>query len=123
MAFSCLLCNRTFDTQRGLNVHSQRSHRNDTAESTISTETIDTDESISMPSTNLQDNNTDQLVEECNFMWGQRTSAQFTRDLNFVYGRIVYWRKNLFKLPSGIAGKDFIREITRLVKSWTTKSS
>ena len=41
---------------------------------------------------------------------------------NLVYEKIVFFKQNLFKLPSGHAGKDFIRECTRLVGSWNTNS-
>ncbi len=43
--------------------------------------------------------------------------------LNVVYEKIVFWRQNLFRLPSGNAGKRFIREVTRLVNSWVEDSS
>ena len=37
-----------------------------------------------------------------------------------IYDGIVKWRKNLFLVPRGKAGTDFIREITRLIKLFTT---
>ena len=117
MSFNCALCDRSFDTQRGLNVHSKRTHRIDnTTELSMPAETINTVEPMStIPSISTadpQDSTIDQCVENA-FMWGQQSSAQFTRDLNFVYDKIVYWRKNLFKLLSGSAGKDFTREVIR----------
>ena len=125
MAFDCRLCQRSFETQRGLNIHSKRSHPADTIQSQLSAESIDNVESIqsTVDSVNPQDNGTTTTVDECSFMWGDLTSGQFSRDLNFVYEEIVYWRKNLFKLPSGSAGKDFIKETTRLLKAWTSKSA
>ena len=36
--------------------------------------------------------------------------------------KIAYWKSNLFKLPSGAAGKNYIRETTRLMKEWSSKS-
>ena len=47
----------------------------------------------------------------------------FTREVEFVYENVVYWRKNIFKIPSGAAGKNVIRECTRLIKAWTSKSA
>ena len=35
-----------------------------------------------------------------------------------MYEEVVFWRKNLFKLPSGAAGKRYIRETTRLINIW-----
>lgn len=57
------------------------------------------------------------------FMWGDVHSEVFTKNLDEIYGNIVYWKKNVFKLPSGSAGKDYIRELSRLINSWTTKSA
>ena len=38
--------------------------------------------------------------------------------LNEIYEEIVFWKKNLYKLPSGAAGKNFVREMTRLIETW-----
>ena len=35
-----------------------------------------------------------------------------------MYDEVVFWRKNLFKLPSGASGKRYIRETTRLIEIW-----
>ena len=40
-----------------------------------------------------------------------------------MYYAIVFWRRNLFTLPSGAAGKIFIKESTRLINAWSMKSS
>ena len=40
-----------------------------------------------------------------------------------IYDIIVYWKKNLFMLPSGRAGKDYIGEITRLLNAWIQDSA
>ena len=47
---------------------------------------------------------------------------RFTRDLDDIYNKIVYWKKKLFSLPSGHSGKQYIREQTRLVNAWTFDS-
>ena len=39
-----------------------------------------------------------------------------------AYDEIVFWRKNIFELPKGSAGKEFIQEMTRLINLWNTKS-
>jgi len=52
------------------------------------------------------------------FVWGEKKGSEFVKVLDNIYERIVYWRKNLFLLPSGSSGKQFIRETTRLVNSW-----
>ena len=39
--------------------------------------------------------------------------------LNTVYDKLVFWRKNIFLLPSGRSGKLYIEETTRLINAWT----
>ena len=46
------------------------------------------------------------------------SETQLGTIVEMMYEEIVYWRKNLFKLPSGAAGKRYIRELTRLIKKW-----
>ncbi len=38
--------------------------------------------------------------------------------INRSYEVIVQWRRNLFKVPSGKAGKDFVRELTRMFRAY-----
>ena len=56
-------------------------------------------------------------------MWGEKSADVFIGDINNAYEKLVYWRKNVFKLPSGSSGKNFIKECTRLIISWTSKSA
>ena len=37
--------------------------------------------------------------------------------LNAVYDKVVFWRKNIFLLPSGKSGKQYIEETTGLINS------
>lgn len=56
------------------------------------------------------------------FMWDGKPGHLFLKELDHAYEKIVLYKQNIFKLPSGAAGKDFIRETTRLLRSWTSKS-
>ena len=40
-----------------------------------------------------------------------------------MYDAIVFWRRNIFTLPSGAAGKMFIKECSRLLNAWSFKST
>ena len=40
-----------------------------------------------------------------------------------AYEEIVRWRKNIFDLPKGHAGKQFVAEMSTLVRSWTNKTA
>ena len=44
--------------------------------------------------------------------WHDMTGLQFTQTIDNIYDEIVHWRKNLFKLPSGTAGRSFISLLT-----------
>ena len=46
----------------------------------------------------------------------------FYRNLSLAYEKIVYWKKNLFLLPSGLAGKSFIDKISWLMNKWMHES-
>ena len=39
------------------------------------------------------------------FRWGEKDGNVVTNDINKSYEKIVFWRKNMFLLPSGAAGK------------------
>ena len=45
-------------------------------------------------------------------------SYQFEENLSVVYEKIVCWKKNLFLLPSGCVGTQFIGETTKLMNKW-----
>ena len=62
----------------------------------------------------------DQTEEgKCEFTWGSRDGAAFEDALEVAYAEVVKWRRNIFRVPSGTVGKDFIREISRLLDSFT----
>ena len=47
--------------------------------------------------------------------WGKTDLLSFGESIDHAYEKIVHWRNNLFLLPSGKAGKEFIDEMTRLI--------
>ena len=57
------------------------------------------------------------------FYWSERDGPSITQDINNAYDEIVHWRRNVFKIPSGKAGKSFVRELTRLFKAYAECSS
>ena len=50
--------------------------------------------------------------------WGNHSQEELAQIINAVYEEIVFWRINPFMLPSGAAGKNVIREMTRLIEAW-----
>ena len=43
----------------------------------------------------------------------------YQKDLEEEYNQIVYWRKNVFMVPTGAAGKNMFHEISRLLNLLT----
>ena len=76
-----------------------------------------TAENVSQQPDNTSDNNI-----SSKYVWGNYNSNVFEENLNNAYERIVHWKKNVFLLPSGKSGKEFIDEMTRLVVEWNNDS-
>ena len=55
-------------------------------------------------------------------VWGSHNESDFKQIINSAYEEIVHWRKNIFLLPSGASGKQFITETTRMIDLWTNKA-
>ena len=55
--------------------------------------------------------------------WGEMTGeSSIKKKLSSIYNEIVTWRKNLFMVPRGKVGTDFIKEITRIIQLFTAES-
>ena len=51
------------------------------------------------------------------------TISHFKKNVNYVYEKVVvYWRKNLFLLPTGKVGQCYIDEIAKLMNDWAHDS-
>jgi hypothetical protein len=63
-------------------------------------------------------------LPEAKFRWGEVEEGEdFACALNRVYDEVVQWRRNLFKVPSGKAGKAFVRELSRLFNAYAEGSA
>lgn len=52
------------------------------------------------------------------FTWGVYSAIEMTTKINAAYERIVFWKKNLLKLPTCSAAKLVVAEMTRLLNEW-----
>ena len=107
----CHFCRRSFRTNRGFLQHLNNCHRRNTA-------------NLNARSNNESDKNNDNEVQEPeqqreDFYWNTVLGGVYQKDLEEAYNQIVYWRKNIFMVLTGAAGKQFIDEIFRLVDLWT----
>ena len=59
---------------------------------------------------------------QLNVEWGNLTGAALLRKIDEAYDNVKQWKRNIFKLPSGAAGKAFIRELTNLLNHFNTSS-
>ena len=57
------------------------------------------------------------------FTWGVHSAADFNHALEATYSEVVHWRKNSFSVPTGKAGKEFVRELSTLFSAFATASS
>ena len=55
--------------------------------------------------------------------WGDLDAKTFTDRLNNVYSIVVHWRRNIFAVPTGNAGSAFVRELSRLFRSYALGSA
>ena len=49
--------------------------------------------------------------------------SDFSSVLNKVYNEAIHWRRNLFSIPVGEAGYQFVHELSRLFQPYTDCSS
>ena len=63
------------------------------------------------------------LSAEANFVWGNVDGVTFSSAVNAAYAETVHWRRNLFMVPSGKAGKEFVQEQARLWRAYATASA
>jgi len=113
-------CNiRRFSTYRALNQHLRTCLKKPSQQIDVVT--------LSQPVPNIQQNNETSNENEATdysntLKWGEVPLHEFTGAVNNTYEKIVFWKKNLFLLPSGSAGKAYIEEITKLMNAWSDDS-
>ena len=103
-------CN--FRTNRGLHqhIHTCRGKNN-----TVSNVEVNVDNQSAV----FQEDLTQQNREREKFYWNKVPESVYQKDLEEAYEQIVYWRKNVFMVPTDVSGKTFINEITRRFDQWT----
>lgn len=57
------------------------------------------------------------------FRWGDVDGETFAHSVECCYEETVHWRRNLFKIPSGKAGKSFVHELTKLFRAYADGSA
>ena len=108
----CNTCGRSFK-ERGLNIHmrSCEKNRNDQKH-----------QKSQLPIIQQPEQHQQQLLPNRVTIWGDHTSEDVAQIGNAIYEEVVFWKRNIFKLPSGAAGKRYIKETTRLINIWNENS-
>ena len=63
------------------------------------------------------------VMADTNFRWGEYDSSTFTATLSSAYAEVVQWRRNIFKVPLGRGGKQFVSEMGRLFRAYAESSA
>ena len=132
-SWKCEKCPRTFQTDRGRKQHQGKCISAPKKVVTISDlskqclQDLKTHVVVSSTSATLADRDTNrivvQIVPRDPTVWGTHTAADLRQVVSAVYEEIVFWRKNVFMVPSGSAGKDYVSEMTRLINIWNANAT
>ena len=57
------------------------------------------------------------------FIWGNHDSAYMLKSMENAYSEVVHWQKNTFTVPFGKAGKEFVFELSRLLRAYADGSA
>ena len=63
------------------------------------------------------------VAQEPNFMWAGVDGVSFTDAVDSTYTEVIHWRRNVFKVPSGKAGKAFVAEMSHLIRAYAEGST
>ena len=58
-----------------------------------------------------------------NCRWGDVEGAEFAQTISDAYSEVVHWKRNIFMVPSGAEGKEFVAEMARLFQSYADGSA
>ena len=91
------------------------------AEATVTSDAV---QSADVP-LHTQDLPRPSAMAEAHFTWGpdEVSSEQFIQSINTAYAEVVHWKRNIFSVPSGKAGKAFANELARLFRSYADSSA
>ena len=71
-----------------------------------------------------QRQNASEIISEeyKNIRWGKQNLREVSKKIQEPYESIVFWKKNVFMLPTGAAAKKYITGTTKLMNGWTNNS-
>ena len=57
------------------------------------------------------------------FKWNDLDGSEACKELSRIYDNVVFWRKNLFLVPSGRVGKDFVSEMCNIFQAYSNATA
>ena len=57
------------------------------------------------------------------FTWGRLSGDDFADAIHSAYSEMAHWRRNVFLVPSGSVGKQFVKELTQLFDAYAQASA
>ena len=100
----CSCCEKLFRTERGLRQHCRITN----CQTNLNKE----------PTEPQPPDKPEIIIEVSTYKWGEYTNKQFEESISSIYEKTVYWKKNIFLLPTGKRGRCFVDETTRLIDPW-----
>ena len=55
--------------------------------------------------------------------WGKLSGTYLVDTVYSSYQSVIKWKRNIFQVPSGKAGKAFIEELSKTIKLFTSSSN
>ena len=115
--YKCNLCPRDFNTNHGRNIHLSSCRKKFSQEDLTTRLQNSQQEQVQANVNNTAGSQiTSSSIEPK--LWGDHTKDDIHHKIDVIYEKIAFWRRNLFKLPSGAAGKKFISETTKWIEFW-----
>ena len=57
------------------------------------------------------------------YKWCNIDGTMYKEAITNAYSEVVHWKRNIFKVPSGRAGKSFVHELSRLFRAYAEGNS
>ena len=108
MQHICIDCGRSFKSAGGLKIHQHACKKTTTSQrsnASILDVHVHHARNENVTSINDAEDNSSDSQAISNFTWGDREGNLIIEDVNQIYEKVVFWRKNIFKLPSGTSGE------------------
>ena len=58
-------------------------------------------------------------ISTANFQWGEHDGSSLGLAVESAYAEAVHWRRNIFMIPSGKVGKDYVKEQARFFSAYS----